>query len=64
MHSFLEALTTLNLNDSFPIVEIVLKLFVSILCSNASEKKILLKIFKLIFLNFKNSRELPENIII
>jgi len=39
MHSFLEALTTSKLNDSFSNVEIALKLFVSIPCSNASRDR-------------------------
>ncbi|XP_025191152.1 uncharacterized protein LOC112591523 [Melanaphis sacchari] len=39
MHSLLEALTTSKLNDSFPNVEIALKLFVSIPCSNASGER-------------------------
>jgi hypothetical protein len=39
MHSFLVAFTASKLNDSFPIVEIVLKLFVSIPCSNASGER-------------------------
>ncbi|XP_022178150.1 uncharacterized protein LOC111039128 [Myzus persicae] len=39
MHSLLEALTTSKLNDSFPNVEIALKLFVSIPCSNGSGER-------------------------
>jgi hypothetical protein len=39
MHSLLEALTKSKLNDSFPNVEIALKLFVSIPCSNASGER-------------------------
>jgi len=39
MHSLIEALTTSQLNESFPNVEIALKLFVSIPCSNASGER-------------------------
>ncbi|KAL4090352.1 hypothetical protein QTP88_025209 [Uroleucon formosanum] len=39
MCSLLETFTTLKLNDSFPNVEIALKLFVSIPCSNASGER-------------------------
>jgi hypothetical protein len=36
IHSFFEVLTVSKLNDSFPIVEIALKLFIFIPCSNTS----------------------------
>ncbi|KAL4135817.1 hypothetical protein QTP88_007404 [Uroleucon formosanum] len=39
MYSLLETLTTSKLNNSFPNVEIALKLFVSIPCSNASGER-------------------------
>jgi hypothetical protein len=39
VHSFLEVLTVSKLNDSFPTVEIVLKLFIFIPCSNASGER-------------------------
>jgi hypothetical protein len=39
MHSFLEVLTVSKLNDSFPVVEIALNLFIFIPCSNASEER-------------------------
>ncbi|XP_060845960.1 zinc finger MYM-type protein 1-like [Rhopalosiphum padi] len=39
MHSLLEALIKSKLNDSFPNVEIALKLFVSIPCSNSSGER-------------------------
>ncbi|KAL4084944.1 hypothetical protein QTP88_027810 [Uroleucon formosanum] len=39
LHSLLEALIKSKLNDSFPNVEIALKLFVSIPCSNASGER-------------------------
>jgi hypothetical protein len=38
-HSFLEVLTVSKLNDSFPVVEIALKLFIFISCSNASGER-------------------------
>jgi hypothetical protein len=39
MHSFLEVLTVSKLNDSFPIVQIALKLFIFIPCSNSSGER-------------------------
>jgi hypothetical protein len=39
MHSFFEVLTVSKLNDSFPSVEIALKLFIFIPCSNASGER-------------------------
>jgi hypothetical protein len=39
MHSFLDVLTVSKLNDSFPIVEIALKLFIFISCSNDSGER-------------------------
>jgi hypothetical protein len=39
MLSFLKILTVSKLNDSFPIVEITLKLFIFIPCSNTSEER-------------------------
>jgi hypothetical protein len=39
MHSFLEVLTVSKLIESFPIVEIALKLFIFIPCLNASGKR-------------------------
>jgi hypothetical protein len=56
MHSFFETLTASKLNDSFPNVEIALKLFVSTPCSNAIGERS--------FSVLKKSLELPGNIII
>jgi hypothetical protein len=39
MHGFLEVLTVSKLNNSFPMVEIALKLFIFIPCYNASEER-------------------------
>jgi hypothetical protein len=39
VHSFLEVLTVSKLNDSFPIVEITLKLFVFVSCLNANGER-------------------------
>jgi hypothetical protein len=38
MHRFFEVLTVLKLNDSFPTVEIALKLFIFVPCSMLAEK--------------------------
>jgi hypothetical protein len=38
MHSFFEVLTVSKLNNSFPIVEIVLRLFIFISCPNSGGK--------------------------